>query len=187
MSGRFSITSTTVPGVRVVERKAIGDERGFLARLFCASELTAAGWLRPIAQINHTFTALRGTVRGMHFQRPPYAEMKLVTCVRGAIYDVAVDLREGSASLLAHHAQILSAENHQALLIPEGCAHGFQALTPDVEIIYLHSIPYVGEAEGGVAPLDPRLGINWPLSVAAMSTRDSSHPAIASDFKGLPL
>lgn len=185
MSGRFTITATAIPGVQVVERKPVGDDRGFLARLFCTSELAAAGWLRPIAQVNHTFTGVRGTVRGMHFQHPPHAEMKLVICIRGAIYDVAVDLRRGSPTFLEHHAQMLSAENNQALLIPEGCAHGFQTLTGDVEIIYLHSAPYAATAEGGLSPLDSRLDIKWPLSVAAISKRDAAHPAVTGDFKGV--
>lgn len=187
MSGRLIITATAIPGVHIVERKPVGDERGFLARLFCADELTVAGWTRPVAQVNHTLTALRGTVRGMHFQYPPHAEMKLVTCIRGAIYDVAVDLRHGSPTFLAHHAHILSAENHQALLIPEGCAHGMQALTADAEIIYLHGAPYVAEAEDGLAPLDPRLGINWPLPVAAISARDAAYSPTTPGFKGVTL
>lgn len=187
MSPRFTITATAIAGVQVVERKTIGDERGFLARLFCAEELAAVGWTRPVAQINHTFTAARGTVRGLHFQHPPHAEMKLVTCIRGAIFDVAVDLRGGSPSFLAHHGEVLSRDNSRALLIPEGCAHGFQALTDDVEIIYLHSAPFAAAFEGGIAPLDVRLGINWPLPVTVISERDARHPEIAADYKGLEL
>jgi dTDP-4-dehydrorhamnose 3,5-epimerase len=187
MNGRFSIIETPIAGVRGVERKPRGDHRGFLSRLFCSEELASAGWVKPVAQINHTFTATKGTIRGLHYQRFPKAEMKLVTCIKGAIFDVAVDLREGSPTLLAYHGQVLSAENNLALLIPEGCAHGFQALTGDVELIYLHSQPYAAEAEGGFSPLDPRIAIEWPLPVAAMSERDAGHPAVTSDFKGLKL
>ena len=107
----------------------MGDARGFLSRLFCAEELRAAGWTGPIAQINHTHTARKGTVRGMHFQYPPHAEMKLVSCLRGEVWDVAVDIRAGSQTFLRWHAEILSADNGRALLIPQGFAHGFQALT----------------------------------------------------------
>lgn len=186
MTGRFLITDAPIGGVRVVERMPKGDHRGFLSRLFCSAELAAAGWTRAIAQINHTFTAGKGTVRGMHFQLPPKAEMKLVTCIRGAIFDVAVDLRAGSPTLLAHHGQVLSAQNNLALLIPEGCAHGFQSLTDNVEIIYLHSEFYASEAEGGVSPLDPRLAIEWPLPISAISDRDAKHPAInTNDYKGI--
>jgi dTDP-4-dehydrorhamnose 3,5-epimerase len=171
----------------VIERQKLGDHRGFLTRLFCAEELAAAGWNKPIAQINHPFTAAKGTIRGMHFQHPPKAEKKLVTCIRGAICDVAADLRHGPASFLKHHCEVLSAENNRALLIPEGCAHGFQALTDDVEILYFHSEAYHAPSEGGVSPLDPRLAIPWPLPAGTMSDRDRAHPLLTPDFEGLRL
>ncbi|MFM7576864.1 MAG: dTDP-4-dehydrorhamnose 3,5-epimerase family protein, partial [Microcystaceae cyanobacterium] len=131
-----------IAGLKTVTRQPIGDRRGFLARLFCAEELKEAGWHKPIAQINHTYTAQAGTVRGLHYQNPPHAEMKLVTCIQGQIWDIAVDLRANSPTFLTWQGAVLSAENHSALLIPEGCAHGFQALTDDVELIYCHSVPY---------------------------------------------
>ncbi len=121
----------------------------------------------------------------MHFQRPPQAEMKLVSCVRGAVWDVAVDLRAGSPTLLHWHAVELSADNGHAMLIPEGFAHGFQALTDDVELIYCHSAPYSADAEGGLNPLDPRVAIVWPLAIAALSARDSAHALLPPSFEGL--
>jgi dTDP-4-dehydrorhamnose 3,5-epimerase len=183
---RFQIDDLPLEGLKLVERIVLGDRRGFLARLFCAEELRAAGWQQPIAQINHTHTAIRGTVRGMHFQNPPHAEMKLVTCIRGSVWDVAVDLRVGSPTMLHWHAEELSSANHRALLIPEGFAHGFQALTEDVELVYVHSCAYVPASESGLHPQDPRLDVSWPLPVQGLSARDSSHPFIPPTFRGLP-
>jgi len=183
--GRFTVRDLPLPGLKLVERQRLGDHRGFLARLFCAEELAEAGWTRPIAQINHTMTARRGTVRGLHFQHPPQAEMKLVSCIRGEVWDVAVDLRAESPGFLAWHAERLSAENGQALLIPEGFAHGFQALTDDAELLYCHSAAYAPAAEGGLNPLDPRLAIAWPLEVSEMSERDRAHPLLDAGFAGV--
>ena len=153
--------------------------------MFCADELTAAGWCSPIAQINHTLTARQGTVRGMHFQYPPHSETKLVSCIRGEVWDVAVDLRTDSNTYLQWHAEHLSAENGCAMLIPEGFAHGFQALSDNVELLYCHSRPYAGRAEGGLNPLDPQLQIQWPLPIVEMSQRDAEHPALTNLFTGI--
>lgn len=111
---RFTITDTPLAGLKLIERQLTGDVRGHLSRLFCRDELYAAGWMKPIAQINHSSTVRKGTVRGMHFQRPPYAEMKLVSCLRGAVWDVAIDIRSGSPTFLQWYAVQLSADNHQA-------------------------------------------------------------------------
>jgi dTDP-4-dehydrorhamnose 3,5-epimerase len=184
---RFAITDLPLAGLKLVERRPLGDARGFLARLFCAAELAAAGWTQPVAQINHTLTASRGTVRGLHFQRPPHAEMKLVSCIRGEVWDVAVDLRPDSPSYLRWHAERLSADNHRALLIPEGFAHGFQALTDGVELLYCHSTPYAPEAEDGLNALDPRLAIAWPIPGAERSARDGGLPVIDESFVGVRL
>lgn len=182
---RFIILDTFIDDLKIIERQQLGDGRGFLSRLFCAEELAAAGWRKSIAQINHTFTQKSGTVRGMHFQHPPHAEMKLVTCLRGAIWDVAVDLRAGSSTFLQCHTEELSAANHRALLIPEGFAHGFQTLSDGCELIYLHSAAYVPEAEAGLNPQDPMLAIPWPGAIAEMSDRDAQHPLLGHQFKGV--
>lgn len=184
---RFLVKDLPLSGLKCIERQRFGDNRGYLARLFCAEELACAGWVKPIAQINHTYTTQMGTVRGMHFQHPPHAEMKLVSCVRGEIWDVAVDVRAGSPTFLRWHAECLSAENGRALLIPEGFAHGFQALTNDVELVYCHSMPYVSEAEGALNPNDVRLGIQWPLPITEISARDSSQQQIDNLFEGVRL
>lgn len=182
---RFNVSDTALAGLKVVQRQVLGDTRGFLSRVFCAEELKMAGWLGPIAQINHTLTQRTGTVRGMHFQKIPHGEMKLVSCLRGAALDVAVDLRADSPTFLQWHAQTLSAENRYALLIPQGFAHGFQTLSDDVEMLYCHSAPYVLEADAGLNPLDPRLAIAWPLPVTVLSTKDSKRGLIDPDFEGV--
>jgi len=184
---RFEVADTPLAGLRLVQRQRLGDSRGFLARVFCADELRAAGWSRTVAQINHTFTARRGTVRGLHFQQPPHAEMKLVSCLRGEVWDVAVDLRAGSPTFLQWHAARLSADNGHALLIPEGFAHGFQTLSDDAEMLYCHSAAYNPGAEAGLNVRDPRLAIAWPLPIAEVSPRDAAHPDIGADFKGVRL
>lgn len=182
---RLSITDLPLAGLKRIERQQLGDARGYLSRLFCADELEAAGWNAPVAQINHTFTALRGTVRGLHFQHPPHAEMKLVSCLRGEVFDVAVDIRAGSATFLHWHAERLSADNGLALLIPKGFAHGFQALSDNAELLYCHSAVYNAGAEGGLNPKDARLAISWPLAIAEISARDAQHPMLGQGFTGV--
>jgi dTDP-4-dehydrorhamnose 3,5-epimerase len=184
---RFTIIDTPIDGLKIVEHQLLGDNRGFLARLFCAEELAIAGWKSPIAQINQTLTQKQGTVRGLHYQQPPNAEMKLVTCLHGAIWDVAVDLRAGSPTFLQWHAEELSATNHRALLIPEGFAHGFQALSDDCELIYLHTKPYTPGAEAGLNAKDSMLSITWPQAITELSTRDAQHTMLNHQFKGVTL
>jgi dTDP-4-dehydrorhamnose 3,5-epimerase len=153
--------------------------------LFCAEEFASIGWRNPVAQINHTMTHRRGTVRGMHFQYPPYAERKLISCLQGEIWDVAVDLRRDSSTFLHWHGETLSAGNQRSLLIPEGFAHGFQTLTEDCELIYLHSATYQPEVEGALNPADPELAIAWPHPISEMSERDRQHPPLGPDFQGV--
>jgi dTDP-4-dehydrorhamnose 3,5-epimerase len=182
---RFSIHATPMTGLSVIQRHPIGDERGYFERVFCTDELQTIIGKRQIVQINHTLTAKVGTVRGLHFQHPPHAEMKLVTCLRGEVFDVAVDLRPDSPSFGQHHAELLSAENHKSLAIPEGFAHGFQTLTEDCELLYLHTAAYAPSAEGGLDALDPGLNIHWPLPVTERSARDQAHPRMGLDFAGI--
>lgn len=182
---RFVIEELPIDDLWLVVRERIGDQRGFLSRVFCGEELATAGWNCEVAQINHTYTATRGTVRGLHFQHPPYSETKLVSCIRGMVWDIAVDLRAGSPTFLQHHAEVLSSDNNRALLIPEGFAHGFQTLTNDVEIIYCHTEPYNPGAEAGLNPYDEKLAISWPLPLAEISERDRNHPFVQSQFTGL--
>ncbi len=182
---RFDFIAAPLDGLVLVQRKAIEDDRGFLSRFYCAEEFREAGINKPVAQINHTLTRKRGAVRGMHFQHPPYAETKMVSCLKGEILDVAVDLRRDSPTFLHWHGEILSATNRKSLLIPEGFAHGFQALTEDCELIYLHTAFYRPEAEGALNVADPKLNIAWPLPIGDLSVRDRNHAFIDENFQGV--
>ena len=182
---RFRILDTPLQGLKIVERVRISDSRGFLARIFCGDELREAGWDASIAQINHTLTRKRGTVRGLHFQQAPQSEIKLVSCLGGEVWDVAVDLRRNSPTFLHWFGQPLSLDNGCAMLIPKGFAHGFQALTDDCELLYLHSHAHCSNAEGGVHPEDPRVAIQWPMEIAALSQRDANQMFLSSDYQGM--
>lgn len=184
---RFDFIPAPLAGLVEVQRKAIEDHRGFLSRFYCAEEFSEAGLNKTVTQINHTLTKNGGVVRGMHFQYPPHVEAKLVSCLRGEIFDVAVDLRSGSPTFLQWHGVVLSAQNRRSLLIPEGFAHGFQTLTEDCELIYLHTAAYHPESEGALNAADPRLGIQWPLATTEISDRDRSHKMIEQDFQGIQI
>lgn len=175
MSLRFEILDSRLNGLFTLQRKPVGDARGWLERMFCTSELADVLGGRSIVQINRTHTASLGTVRGMHFQNPPHAETKFVSCLHGEVFDVAVDLRPDSPTRHQWHVEILSSQNHKTLAIPEGFAHGFQTLTDDCEMLYFHTAAYQSAAESGLHPLDPALNIQWPLAITVMSDRDSSH------------
>jgi len=184
---RFEFIVTPIEGLKLVKRKRIEDERGFLTRVYSENEFTREGMSKPIVQINHTMTRKAGALRGMHYQLPPYAETKLVNCLQGEIFDVSVDLRKGSATYLKWHAEVLSAENLSSLIIPEGVAHGFQALSDNCELLYFHTTAYHPDAEAGLNARDPKLGIEWPLEILDISERDISHPFIDEQFAGITL
>lgn len=184
---RFDFLPMPIAGLMLVQRQIIEDSRGFFSRFYCAAEFETLGVQKPVRQINHTLTKSKGAVRGMHFQLPPYAETKLVSCLHGKIFDVAVDLRKDSPTFLRWHGEILSAANQRSFLIPEGFAHGFQSLTVDCEVIYLHTAAYDPASEGALNAADPRLAITWPLDVTEMSDRDRSHPMLSAYFEGIQL
>jgi dTDP-4-dehydrorhamnose 3,5-epimerase len=158
-----------------------------LERLYCTEELRALILNREIVQINHTLTAKRGTVRGLHFQRPPHAETKFVSCLRGEVFDVAVDLRQGSPTFLHWYGRVLSSSGHETLVIPEGFAHGYQSLGDDCEMLYFHTVSYQPSAEAGLNAKDPALAIEWPEPITELSPRDSAHPMTTKDFRGVAL
>lgn len=182
---RFTCTQLPLPGLVRVQRQPHADARGMFERLFCSEDLALVGWVTPVAQINRSVTQQRGTVRGLHFQHPPHAEMKLVSCLRGEVWDVAVDLRPDSPTFLCWHAEVLSPDNAGAILIPPGFAHGFQTLGDQVELLYLHSQAYAPEFEAGLNPLDPRLAVDWPLPVVGLSQRDRDQALLTEDFEGV--
>jgi dTDP-4-dehydrorhamnose 3,5-epimerase len=187
MGSRFDIHDTPIQGLKVLHRKPLGDNRGYLERMYCQEELRELGDGMSIVQINHTLTTKTGVVRGMHFQHPPHSEVKFVSCLRGEVFDVAVDLRLGSPTFLKWHVEILSPENHKTLLIPQGFAHGFQTLSDNCELLYFHTAMYVQDAEGGLNATDPHLAIQWGLPISERSDRDMAHPLITDQFTGLTL
>jgi len=187
MSYPLRLESTSFEGLYVGYRTPLEDRRGQLQRIFCDQLYSEALGNRLIRQINHTQTKKAGTVRGMHFQRPPFAEMKIVSCLAGSIFDAVIDLRSHSSTFLKFFCIELSEKNCKSLIIPEGFAHGFQSLTDDVEMLYLHTAPFSSTHEGGVNALDPGLNISWPSKIVERSPRDKDLPYIGSNFEGLIL
>lgn len=181
------IEETGIAGAVVVSSVRRGDARGGFARWFCEDELASVLGSSRIVQINNSVTAEPGSVRGMHFQYAPHAEKKLIRCIAGRVFDVVLDLRRGSPTFLQWRAVELAAGDDRAILIPEGCAHGFQALSADASLLYLHTAAYAPAAEGGVRHDDPRAAIAWPLPPKNLSPRDLQHPLLASDFDGISL
>lgn len=169
-------TETTLAGAYVVDIEPQEDERGFFARSWCRDEFARRGLAPSLAQCNISFNRRRGTLRGMHFQRAPYGEVKVVRCTRGRILDVLLDLRPASPTFCRWIGVELSADNHRMLYVPEGIAHGFQTLDDDTELFYQMSEPYRAEAAAGVRWNDPRFGIEWPIPSPIVSARDAAFP-----------
>lgn len=176
---------TKLPGSYIVTVSPIGDSRGWFARTYCKDEFSSISHDKEWVQINHSFSAQKGTIRGMHYQLAPHSEIKLVRCTAGEVFDVIVDLRKNSPTFLKWFGVVLSAENKKMLYIPAGFAHGFQTLTDNVELIYHHSEFYQPSAEAGLNYNDPQVNIKWPLPVTGISDRDKLHHFIESTFKGL--
>lgn len=171
-------TETILPGVLLVDLERHEDERGFFARLWCRDELIEHGLNSQLAQCSVSNNRRKGTLRGMHYQAEPHPETKFVQCIRGIIYDVALDLRPGSPTFRQWFAAELSADNRRMLYLPEGCAHGFQTLTDDCDVLYLISSTFHPDLARGVRWNDPAFGIHWPLPVSAMSARDRDYPIV---------
>lgn len=176
---------TPIAGVVRIEFRVIGDARGRFKRHFCATEFERVGLPTRFVQMNQSITVGRGSARGLHIQRAPAAEDKLVSCTFGRVYDVAVDLRAGSPTFLQWTAAELDEAN--ALLVPKGCAHGFQVLTEEAHLVYLHSEYYTPELESGLRTDDPALAIDWPLPLANRSKRDLDFALLTEEFKGLTI
>ena len=185
MSQQFNINETSINGLISIQRKPVGDQRGYLERLYCSDFFDQFTNKQNIKQINHTLTQKKGTLRGMHFQYPPYSEIKIVSCIQGSVFDVAIDLRKNSPTFLQWYGEILEAGNYTSLLIPEGFAHGFQTLTKNCEMLYFHTKSYMPSAEGAINALDPMIAITWPLDITEISDRDSNHVFLDSRFEGI--
>ena len=178
-------TPTSLEGSYLIDLEPFSDERGWFARFFCKKEFHQISHQKEWVQLNHSFTRDKGTIRGLHFQIPPYSEIKMVRCIAGSVYDVIVDLRGYSNSFLKWYGVELSADNQKMIYIPEGFAHGFQCLTENCELIYHHSEYYFPEAESGIRYDDPLVGVSWPLPVTEISVRDRSHPLLNKNFRGI--
>jgi dTDP-4-dehydrorhamnose 3,5-epimerase len=169
---------TALPGVVIVEPEPREDRRGFFARTWCQDEFAAHGLNPRLVQCNISLNLLRGTLRGMHYQAPPHAEAKLIRCTRGAIWDVALDLRPESPTFRRHIGAELTAENRLALYIPEGVAHGFQTLHDNTEVLYQMSAAYAPDSARGVRFDDPAFGIAWPIPEPILLDRDRDYPNV---------
>lgn len=173
-STRFDFQEINLSGAYILTRKPIYDERGFFARFFCKKEMEAMSLQSEFVQCNLSFSEKKGTLRGLHYQLPPYAEVKIVSCLRGAIYDVIVDIRKDSPTYGKWFAMELTAQKPQTLYIPQGFAHGFQTLCDDTEVFYLVGNYYHAAANTGLRWNDPKLNIAWPLAVSIISEQDKN-------------
>jgi len=176
---------TPLKGAYIIQLKPRADERGHLVRLFAKEELKQIGHDEEIVHINHTLTKQKGTLRGMHYQQPPHSEIKIMTCLKGEVYDVIIDLRKGSPTFLKWHAEILSPDKMNMIYVPKGFAHGFQTLKNDCEMLYFHTTAYHQPSERGIRYNDPIIGIKWPLPFAQLSERDTSFSMLTKDFTGV--
>jgi dTDP-4-dehydrorhamnose 3,5-epimerase len=179
------IEPTPLLGVVLIHTTPVRDHRGRFTRIYCAQEFEHS--IRPLnfVQTNLSRTEGRGSVRGLHYQRSPAAEAKLIRCLRGKVFDVTVDLRASSPTFLQWYSVELSEDAECQILIPEGCAHGFQVVSDGAELLYQHTAPYTRDLEGGVRCDDPMIGIKWPLPLASHSQRDSSFALLDKTFEGI--
>ena len=176
---------TNLKGAFVVEPSPLKDERGMFTRIFCKKEFAAIDHVKEFVQVNHSVNAKRGTIRGLHFQRNPHAEIKLIQCLAGSVFDVMVDLRINSPTYLKWFGTTISKENKKMMYIPEGFAHGFQTLEDNSELLYHHTGYYTPSSEGGVNPMDRSIGIVWPLESSICSDKDKNLPFINEKFTGI--
>ena len=176
MEDLVTFTELDARGAFVIDLDPRRDDRGFFARAFCQREFGNLGLATTVAQANIGHSRLRGTLRGLHYQTPPFAEAKLVRCTRGSVYDVMIDLRPGSPTFMRWVGFELSAAGHRMLYVPEGFAHGHQALEDESEVFYLVSQPFAPEHERGVRWNDPAFGIGWPIADPILSPKDRAFP-----------
>lgn len=181
----MKFAETSLKGVYVIDLEPVGDSRGTFMRTFCKREFAAIGHTKEFVQMNHSTNGLQGTVRGFHYQVQPSCEIKLIRCIRGIAYDVVLDLRKGSPTFLQWTGVELSADNRRMIYIPEGCAHGFQTLADNTELLYQHTMYYTPADDRGIRYNDPRIGVTLPVPVTAISDKDLSHPLLDETFEGI--
>ena len=183
----MKFTELPLKGAYVVEPKPFEDQRGMFSRIFCEIEFKEIYHSKKLVQINHSLTNRKGAIRGLHYQNPPMTETKMVKCLRGSVYDVIIDLRKGSDTFLKWHGETLSNENRRMIYIPEGFAHGFQALERNCELLYFHTEFYSPDYERAIRFNDPKVGIKWLIDVTETSERDRNHPLLSENYKGILL
>ena len=185
MSKKLDFSQTEIDGLYLAERVINRDPRGEFYRVYCEEEFRDVGYSAMVLQSNISKTIGEHTIRGLHYQKPPFLESKIVTCISGEVFDVAVDLRKNSATKFRYFSVILSDVNKKSILIPAGFAHGFQVLSNEALMLYMHSGVYNESCETGVSFKDPKIGIEWPYEGRNLSHRDSSFEYLASDFEGV--
>ena len=184
---KFKKINTKIKDLIVVNRNIFIDSRGSLLRIFSKKGFNKLGYADLVDSINVTEVKHKGTIKGFHFQKPPHSEIKIVTCIKGSISDVAIDLRSTSKTFLSHHTEKLSERNKKSIVIPKGFAHGFQALEDNCIILYLHSNSYQKKSESGLNVLDKKLNVKWPIKIYKISARDRGFKYIDNNFKGLKI
>lgn len=183
----MTFRETPVKGAYIIELNPYNDERGLFVRTFCKNEFKTIGHDAEFVQFNHSITLKKGTIRGMHYQIPPFSEIKLIRCVRGSVFDVIIDIRKDSPTYLKSFAMELSEYNMLSLYIPKGMAHGFQTLENNSQLIYHHTAFYTPGYEAGIRYDDPLTGIQWPLPVSVITDKDKNHPLLNNTFKGITI
>lgn len=186
MDKKLNITPTKFSGLFIIAPNTFKDERGAFSRVYCENEMLDI-FGKSIKQINHSVTKEKGTVRGLHFQYEPHAEIKMVKCIKGSVLDVVVDIRKNSPTFLQYFSVELSEQNQKIIYIPKGFAHGFQTLEDDTQLLYLHSSIYTPSDEGALNVTDPKLNIKWPLDIINLSKRDENHLFLTNEFEGIEL
>ena len=178
-------TPTPLKGSYIVQLTPIKDKRGWFSRTYCKDEFEQIGHTAEWVQMNHSYTADKGTIRGMHYQPPPFSEIKLIRCIRGKVFDVIIDIRKDSPTFLQWYGVELSEASMNMIYVPEGFAHGFQTLSDNCELIYHHSAVYVSGVEKGINYSDPRINITWPVGPTQISDRDRDHQMLLDNFNGI--
>ena len=176
---------TPLKGVYVIKLDSFKDHRGMFTRLFCKDTFKEINHKKEIVQINHSLTKRKGSIRGMHYQIPPKAECKIITCLQGSVLFVVIDIRKDSPTFLSYHSEVLSEDNLKMIYISEGFAHGFQTNTENTELLYFHTEYYDKEFERGIRYNDPLVNIPWSIEITDVSEKDKNHELLNKNFKGI--